>query len=109
VPGKGVQVYECRAKGDGHEWAFVAPEAELFDDQGKPLGRHGAGPVWEAADGSRLVGTVSVKADAPSAGNIPWLLLATRNEGREGRFSGVTQIQRVNTMGGTAPAAPCTR
>ena len=109
VPAKGVQVYECRAKGDAHEWAFIAPDADLFDEQGKPIGRHTAGPVWEAADGSRLTGTVSAKADAPMAGTIPWLLLATRNDGREGRFSGVTQIQRVNTTGGASPSTSCNK
>ena len=34
VPAKGVQIYECRAgkAGEGgYEWAFVAPEADLFD------------------------------------------------------------------------------
>ena len=41
VPAKGVQIYECRAsKGQpgAYEWAFVAPEAELFDTTGKPIG-----------------------------------------------------------------------
>jgi hypothetical protein len=35
---KGVQIYECRAKkGDPaqFEWVFKAPEAELFDRDGK--------------------------------------------------------------------------
>src|SRR4051794_3501534 len=58
VPAKGVQIYECRAKKDqsGYEWAFVAPEAELFDRSSKRIGRHYAGPVWESADGSKVQG-----------------------------------------------------
>ena len=55
VAAKGVQIYECRAGKDavaGYEWVFVAPEAALFDARGNPIGRHGAGPQWQANDGS---------------------------------------------------------
>ena len=103
VPAKGVQIYECR---DG-KWAFVAPDAELFDRSGKKIGRHYAGPHWEAADGSNIVGAVKQRADAPAAGNIPWLLLGAKSVGGEGAFSKVTSIQRVATVGGMAPAAGC--
>jgi len=44
---KGVQIYECRAKAgatSAQEWAFVAPEAELFDASGRRVATHGAGP-----------------------------------------------------------------
>jgi len=111
VPAKGVQIYECRAgKAPGtFEWAFVAPDAELFDVRGKRIGHHGAGPFWAAADGSRIVGSVKARADAPVPGAIPWLLIATRNEGGDGTFAGVAMIQRVNTAGGVAPTAPCAR
>ena len=103
VPAKGVQVYECR---EG-KWAFVAPEADLFDTSGKPIGRHYAGPHWEAADGSKIVGAVKSRADAPDASAIPWLLLSAKSVGPQGAFSGVTSIQRVSTTGGTAPARGC--
>jgi hypothetical protein len=103
VAAKGVQIYECRAG----EWAFVAPEAELFDASGKPIGRHYAGPHWEAADGSKVVGTVKARADAPAPGAIAWLLLATKSDGPEGTFSRVTSVQRVATAGGVAPAGGC--
>jgi hypothetical protein len=105
---RGVQIYECRVSATGAQWAFVAPDADLFDADGRVAGRHGAGPIWEAADGSRVVGTVKAHADAPAAGAVPWLLLATRAAGPQGRFSAVTSIQRVNTAGGLAPSAPCT-
>jgi hypothetical protein len=85
----------------------VAPDAELFDAHGKLIGRHGAGPFWQATDGSRIIGAVKAKADAPVAGAVPWLLLATKSNGPEGSFSKVTAIQRVNTAGGMAPAAGC--
>ncbi len=106
----GVQVYECRAKaGDANaaEWVFVAPEARLADAQGVLVGRHYAGPTWEAADGSKVVGAVRAKVDSPEAGAIPWLLLATRSTGKPGLFAKVSSIQRVATHGGAAPATGC--
>ena len=110
VAARGVQVYECRVgkDGAGYEWAFVAPDAELFDTRNRSIGRHGAGPSWQALDGSRIVGTVKARADSPSTGAIPWLLLSTKSTGVAGEFSGVTSVQRVNTLGGVAPEAPCT-
>jgi hypothetical protein len=109
VPARGVQLYECRARKDapGFEWAFVAPEADLYDRQGQRIGRHYAGPHWEALDGSKVVGAVRERADAPVAGAIPWLLLSARASGPGGTFSRVSSIQRVNTVGGNAPQGGC--
>jgi Protein of unknown function (DUF3455) len=112
VPAKGVQIYECRAQKDqvgGYEWAFVAPEADLFEARGIRIGRHYAGPRWESTDGSKILGTVKEQIDAPVATAIPWLLLAARSVGPEGSFSEVTSIQRVNTVGGVAPEAGCSQ
>jgi hypothetical protein len=106
----GVQIYECRAKatdGSFPEWVFVAPEAKLVDSNGAPVGRHYAGPTWEAGDGSKVVGVVEAKADAPDAGSIPWLLLATHSTGKPGLFANVSGIQRVATVGGAVPAMGC--
>ena len=103
VPAKGVQIYECRAG----QWAFVAPEADLFNADGQKIGRHYAGPSWEAADGSRIVGAVKAKAEAPEMSSIPWLLLGTKSTGGPGTFSNVTSVQRVSTVGGIAPARDC--
>ncbi|HEX6412137.1 MAG TPA: DUF3455 domain-containing protein [Burkholderiales bacterium] len=105
VPARGDQIYECRAG----KWAFVAPEAELFNRAGRKIGRHYAGPHWESLDGSRIVGAVKARADAPRAGDIPWLLLSAKSVGAEGAFSKVTSIQRVTTMGGSAPIEPCSQ
>jgi hypothetical protein len=109
VAAAGVQIYECRVgqNGGAPQWAFVAPDARLFDAKGAPIGSHGAGPHWTAADGSKLVGSVKARADAPRSDAIPWLLLGTTASGPQGRFSGVTSIQRVETTGGLAPAAGC--
>src|SRR5258706_5838724 len=110
VPAKGVQIYECRPRRDevgAFEWAFVAPEADLFDRGGARIGKHYAGPHLEASDGSKVLGTVRERADAPAAGAIPWLLLRARSVGPQGAFSNVTGIQRVNTAGGVAPRDGC--
>jgi hypothetical protein len=110
VPASGVQIYECRAKQDQpgvYDWMFVAPEADLFDVHGKRIGRHYGGPHWEANDGSKIVGTLRQRADAPSAAAIAWLLLGAQSVGARGAFSEVTSIQRVNTAGGTAPQSGC--
>ena len=112
VAAKGVQIYECRARrdsGGGYEWAFVAPEADLFDARGNRIGRHYAGPHWESTDGSKIVGTLKERADAPVPDAIPWLLLAAKSVGSEGSFSKVTSVQRVKTVGGVAPKAGCSQ
>jgi hypothetical protein len=112
VRATGVQIYECRAKKDAagaFEWAFVAPEAELFDVSGKPLGKHYAGPRWQSIDGSVIAGTLKERADAPAANAIPWLLLNAKSVGPEGSFSKVTSVQRVNTVGGVAPRENCSQ
>jgi len=104
----GVQLYECRAAaGATPAWAFVAPEADLFDAGGRRIGRHGAGPAWTHDDGSGFTGTVRTRADAPRADAIPWLLLAATPKGPEGVFSGVRSVQRIHTVGGLAPADGC--
>ena len=109
-PARGVQISECRARKDGagFEWAFVAPEAELFDAKSYSIGHHGAGPTWQANDGSRIVGSVRARADAPVTGAVPWLLLSAKSTGPTGVLAAVTSIQRINTAGGVAPATPCT-
>ncbi|HJV94651.1 MAG TPA: DUF3455 domain-containing protein [Albitalea sp.] len=104
---RGVQIYECRAGASGNAWAFVAPEAQLFDAASHPIGKHGAGPAWQALDGSWVEGKLVARADAPVADAIPWLLLSTRDAGPAGRFSRVTHIRRINTVGGVAPRSGC--
>ena len=68
---EGAQVYECKAGNDGRlAWAFREPIATLLLD-GKTVGRHYAGPNWEHADGSAVVGKVAANAPAKSASDIP--------------------------------------
>lgn len=104
---RGVQIYECRGNAAAAAWVFVAPEAELFDDTRRRVGSHGAGPLWQAADGSRVEGTLTARADAPTADAIPWLLLTTRSTGPSGLFRAVTGVRRVHTVGGTPPRWGC--
>jgi hypothetical protein len=85
----------------------VGPEADLFDTRGMKIGRHYAGPHWEANDGSKIVASVKASATAPDDGAIPWLLLDAKSVGPEGAFSKVSSVRRVHTVGGTAPGSEC--
>jgi hypothetical protein len=102
----GVQIYQCATTPTGTAWTLLAPRANLYGDNGRVIATHYAGPTWEAADGSRVVGKreAGVTVD-PTA--IPWLKLsaASTSAGSEGaRLARTTFVQRVNTTGGLAPA-----
>ncbi|HEY4676156.1 MAG TPA: DUF3455 domain-containing protein [Candidatus Angelobacter sp.] len=100
----GFQIYVCRPDANGKPaWTLKAPEAELFDEQGKSIGKHFGGPTWQLNDGSQITGKMAAKVDAPDATAIPWLLLTVTGHSGNGKLSGVTSIQRVNTVGGLAP------
>ncbi len=73
---------------------------------GKTVGRHFAGPVWELADGSRITGKVVGQAAAPSNNDIPWLKLVVSDRTGTGDLDGVTLVQRVETSGGKK-SGPC--
>ncbi len=103
----GVQIYACEAQGQGFAWVFKAPEANLFDRQGRQIGTHFAGPSWKGNDGSVVVGEVVDKADAPGGNAIPWLLLRAKSHEGTGSFSPVAFVRRAESRGGTAPAGGC--
>ena len=106
----GVQIYTCGAsKADParFEWVFKAPEAELFDSAGKKIGSHYAGPTWESPDGSKVVGELKAKDDGPDPTAIPWLLMSAKSTSGTGVFARILSIQRLNTVGGKAPADGC--
>jgi hypothetical protein len=105
VVADGVQIYTCEAKGGGFAWSFKAPEASLFDKQGRQVGAHFAGPTWKMDDGSAVVGEIVSRADAPEPGAIQWLLL--RAKSHEGSGVPATYIRRTETKGGVAPKAGC--
>ena len=95
----GVQIYSC----NGTAWSFVAPRANLFDDHGKLIITHFAGPTWQANDGSMVVGhaEASVTVDRTA---IPWVRLSAAST-TPGRLGNTTNIQRIATTGGLAPSA----
>ena len=102
---EGAQVYECKAGADGKlAWAFREPIATLLAD-GKTIGRHYAGPNWEHADGSAVVGKAAGNAPGATANDIPWLKLEVTSQRGSGVLSGVTTVQRINTQGGKLAGA----
>jgi hypothetical protein len=107
VHAKGDQVYTCKSDGGQFAWTLKAPDARLFDKEGKLFGKHFAGPSWEANDGSRVTGKAVANSPSPDGDSIPWLLVTVVSHDGSGVLSRVTSIQRVNTKGGKAPATGC--
>jgi hypothetical protein len=104
---KGFQVYTCKDDGKGYNWTLKGPEAELFDKAGKKVGRHFAGPTWEWSDKSQVTGKMMTSSPSPDTDSIAWLLLMATGHSGEGMLANVTNIQRLNTKGGKAPAGGC--
>lgn len=107
VHAKGDQVYICKGEATQFAWTLKAPDAQLFDQDGKPFGKHFAGPSWEANDGSRVTGKAIANAPSPEVDSIPWLLVNIVSHEGSGVLSRATTIQRLNTKGGRAPASGC--
>ena len=106
VHAQGAQVYECKADASGAlTWHFREPVATLMSN-GKTLGRHYAGPIWEFADGSALAAKVAASAPGASQSDIPLLKLAVVSQTGSGMLAGINSIQRLNTKGGVAKG-PC--
>jgi hypothetical protein len=107
VHARGDQVYTCKGDGTQFTWTLKEPDAQLLDNDGKPFGKHFAGPSWEANDGSRVSGKAVANAPSPDADSIPWLLVKIVSHDGSGVLSRATSIQRRNTKGGIAPASGC--
>ena len=107
VHAKGDQVYTCKSDGAQFAWTLKAPEAQLFDKDGKPFGKHFAGPSWEANDGSRVTGKAIAHAPSPDSDSIPWLLVDVLSHDGRGALSRATSMQRINTKGGKPPTSGC--
>ena len=125
----GTQNYVCLPSGTGFAWTLFTPEATLFSDHFKQLTTHFFGVNPNPADNgairaawqhSRDTSTVWAKLalDGSSTdpnfvrpGAIAWLLLDVvgTQEGPSGgdTLTVTTQIQRLNTSGGVAPATGC--
>jgi hypothetical protein len=103
---EGVQIYKCTLNGSSASWVFQAPQADLFGNHHHFVGTHYAGPTWEFIDGSSVVGS-KVAAATPDPTAIPWLLLKAVSHDGDGRMAEVTYVQRLETVGGLAPATGC--
>lgn len=100
--------YECKAVADKpgmFAWTFTGPNAKLWDAGKKEVGKYYAGPTWEAADGSKVTGT-QVAVSPGAQGAIPLQLVKANPSTGMGAMQGVTYVQRLNTVGGVAPATP---
>jgi hypothetical protein len=112
LKGAGVQIYVCSKsrEDDGkYQWLFKAPEAELTSSRGKVMGRHYAGPTWEAEDGSKVVAKVIASDKDTDPNAISWLLLSATSNSGSGIFAKTTGIQRLFTVSGKAPYEGCDR
>ncbi len=100
----GLQIYACNGT-----WTLLRPDALLTDKSGKVIGTHYAGPSWELRDGSiaKARRDAGIRVDQNA---IDWLRLAVTavSAGADGdRLTNAKWIQRINTVGGLAPAGPC--
>jgi len=109
VHAQGDQIYTCAPNDAQFSWTLKAPDAQLYDKDGKPFGRHFAGPSWKADDGSQVTGKAAANVPSPDANSIPWLLVKVVSRSGDGVMAQVTSIQRINTKGGKAPASGCDR
>lgn len=102
----GAQIYEAKAGSDGKlAWTFREPVAALFSD-GKTVGRHYVGPVWEHADGSAVVGKAVANSPGATADDVPWLKLQVIDRRGRGALAEVDTVLRINTRGGVIHG-PC--
>lgn len=110
--GVGQLTYECREKIDAagqFAWTLIGPVAALNERSGAQVGKYAGPPaVWTHNDGSSARGTQLAIAPG-GAGNIPLQLVKVDQIKGSGAMSGITYIQRVATVGGVAPALPCTQ
>jgi len=103
---KGDQIYQCQLNQSVYSWQLLAPDAQLFDDQGMIIGKHYFGPVWEYKEGSRLQGKQVAKHQQLVTA-IPWLLIEVVSHQGESLFAQARFINRINTQGGLAPTTLC--
>jgi hypothetical protein len=109
---RGVQVYECRAAA----WALLEPAASLTGVTVHPVKKvsalHFRGPSWQSdQDGSLLEGDPDgvVRVPSEQPGSIQQLRIRAKSARGDGVFGRVTYIQRLDTVGGVAPAGSCAR
>ena len=105
----GTQNYSCvPAANGGVAWTLFGPQATLFSDDGGQVSwqpSRDSSTVWAA------LSSMSTDAAYVDPNAIPWFLLRTvgkQNGPTSGdRLTATTAVQRVNTVGGRAPATGC--
>ena len=104
---EGVQIYGCTETNGAFAWMLKGPEASLHDAKGAVIGKHFAGPTWQATDGSKVVGELVQSTPAPQPGAVAWLLLHAKSHDGPGAMADVAYIVRTHTKGGAAPSTGC--
>ena len=123
---RGTQNYVCLPNGASFSWTLFGPQATLFDDGGSQQITHflSANPVengtpratWQHSGDTSAAWAVMIKSSTDpnyvEPGAIPWFLLqvvgaqyGVPSGGH--KLTATTYIQRVNTVGGIAPAGGC--
>ncbi|GAA0945035.1 hypothetical protein GCM10009554_39620 [Kribbella koreensis] len=105
----GSQIYRCVAQpGGGFAFGQFGVAAVLREGILHSFSKPVDGPPqWIAPDGTAVTGKLITKS-ANGQGNLPELLLdAKQVGGRSGILADSTQILRLNTVGGVAPAGSC--
>jgi len=123
--GVGTQNYVCLPVATGVGFVLITPQAALFDDDFQQLTTHFFGPnpeengfiraAWQhSKDTSTVWGRVkdfSFDRAFVNENAIPWLLVEKKGTqagpAGGGKLTVTTFIQRVNTVGGVAPATAC--
>ena len=107
--GNGSYIYQCRqalSDPNTYVWAFVVPDATLYDGP-RSVARHATVGLYESLSDRTSVSGV-VRSSQPAGGaNLPWVLIRAQPIGESGLFANVSSIQRVNTTGGAAPSRGC--
>jgi hypothetical protein len=108
----GTQTYTCGVTGVGdaavYAWSTASvPAATLYGTDCLVAGTHYAGPRWKANDDSIILGVVKRTTASVTAASIKRVLLATTSDGGAGILAPVTAVQRLDTVGGIAPATGC--
>ena len=106
----------------GVAFTLFTPQATLFNDQGEQLITHFSSPnpdeggairvSWQDSRDTSSVWAKLVKAAIVRSDSIPWVLLNVKDTGTQAgptgdRLTKTTFMQRVNTVGGLAPAVGC--
>ena len=121
----GTQNYICLVPGQA--WTFAGPQATLFDDDVDQTLTHFLSPnpdeggvaraAWQHSKDTSSVWAMAIQSSTDpgfvTPGAIPWLLLravgATAGPNGGERMVPTTFIQRVNTVGGSAPSPTCSQ